>query len=132
MSERQIKILAILIFFLMTTASGWMFEGGNITIVILRFFITLASISLQWEAAHRVIRYGRKQFPELTSVNKRVKSTVVYLLLLGISVQLITEWIMDVLIDQQPFMSDPFRIITIVLLPLLPLGYSNRFITIPV
>ncbi|MDQ3292622.1 MAG: histidine kinase [Bacteroidota bacterium] len=113
LNEQRIKVVAIFIYFMMTVASGWMFEDGNTTKAILRFFITLASITIQWEGAHLIIRYGRRKFPKLTQVRTRVVYTAIFFFVYAIFIQLISEYVVDNVIDKGSFLNDPARRIII-------------------
>jgi hypothetical protein len=119
MNERKIKIIAIALHFLMNVASGWMFEDGNATKASLRLGITLASLTVQWELAHVLIRNGRKRFPDLSQVRRRVTFTAVLLVVHASLVQLLTDLVIDVGIDGGMFFQNPFRPVVILIQALL-------------
>ena len=119
MSERKIKILGILLVFLMNMASGWIFEQADAAIISIRIITLLFFMILQWETAHRVIRYARKKYPRLEQVRKRVTFTAVYFFVLSIALQLLNDLVLDHLVDQKPLAIDPLRLVLIVLNALL-------------
>ncbi len=113
MNERKIKAIAVAMQFLMNVASGWMFEDGNVTKAALRLGVVLSSISIQWELAHVLIRYGRKRFPDLAQVRRRVTFTAFLLVVHAVVVQLVTEFVVDNIIDDGLFLQNPFRPVVI-------------------
>jgi hypothetical protein len=119
MNERKIKIIAIAMHLLMNVASGWMFGDGNATKAAWRLVVTLASLSVQWEGAHLLIGYGRRKFPHLSEVRRRVTFSAVFCVVYAVLVQLLTEFGIDTMIDDGPFLQNPFRPVVIFIQALL-------------
>jgi hypothetical protein len=119
MNERKIKIIAITMHLLMNVASGWMFEDGNAAKAALRLGVTLASLSIQWEVAHLIIRYGRRKFPHLSEVRRRVTFSAAFCVVHAVVLQLLTDLVVDVGIDGGPFFGNPFRPVVILIQALL-------------
>lgn len=115
MIERWIKIVAVVLLLLMNVFTGWMFTDDDPVRISLRLVVTLTSLILQWEIAHVIIKYGRKKYPRLQDVRKRVFNTAIYFLLYAVFIQLVTEYVVDVVISRSDYLDDLLRIVVIVL-----------------
>ena len=110
MNERKIKILGVVLVFLINLASGWAFEDGSRQQILLRIITLLLFMILQWEVAHQIIKYGRKKFPELGLVKKRVRFTAIYFFSLSVVLQVLNDLAIDNIINHQPVTFDPLRL----------------------
>lgn len=119
MNERWIKVWGILLVFGMNVTSGWMFENGSRSQIFLRVTTVLLFMILQWEAAHQIIRYGRRKFPQLERVRKRVVFTAVQFFALSVVLQCLNDVAINNGIDKAPFVVEPLRLASVVLSGLL-------------
>jgi hypothetical protein len=101
-NERLIKIIGITIVFLMNVLSGYMFETGGIATFLLKFFVVLFAMILQWECAHYIIRQLRKRLPLLTDAKKRTLYNVLALFSISVFMQLLGDLLVDKAIDHKP------------------------------
>ena len=115
MSERRIKILAITLVFLLNVTSGGLLEGADRTTGMLRAGLLLVFMIIQWEGAHLVIKYGRKKYPALQLVRKRVYFTALYFIVISVLLQLLTDVALENLLDNKPFQFDFTRLVGVLL-----------------
>jgi sensor histidine kinase YesM len=98
-NERTIKIIGISLVFGMNILSGYMYESGDTTTFLFKFFSVLFTMVLQWEIAHAVIKKLRQRLPSLVDVKKRALYNVLGLFVICVTMQILADLLVDKVID---------------------------------